>query len=196
MSWISDTIGAALIAGVASFLGLLITNQSKVSEFRQEWIDALRSEVATLISAVFTIQDVQSRNKSRARSGEIAQELQVNNAGGSNLDQVFTELHKSNALISLRLNMKEKESRAIIDAMAALRTVIYDADAGFEQVAVKVNDLTHATQLVLKNEWRRVKRGEAVYRWTFRAAVLSIFILLIVLFFRNSQWLSHVLMGK
>jgi hypothetical protein len=42
MNWTSDASAAALIAGIVSVIGLLITNQSKVSEFRQKWIDALR----------------------------------------------------------------------------------------------------------------------------------------------------------
>ena len=48
-------IGAALIAGVVSLLGLVISKEQKVSEFRQAWIDALRSDVASLISHVNAI---------------------------------------------------------------------------------------------------------------------------------------------
>jgi hypothetical protein len=176
MSWIPDAIGAALIAGGASFLGLLITNQSKVSGFRQEWIDALRDHVATLISDAFTIQDAQASNR------EV-----------TNLDACFTEMHKANALISLRLNMKEKESIAIIETMAALRAVIYDKDAEFPDVAARVSDLTHATNVVLKNEWRRVKKGEALYRWTFRAVVIAIIALLIALAAQNVRWVERIL---
>lgn len=178
MSLIPEAIGAALIAGGASFIGLLITNQSKVSGFRQEWIDSLRDEVATLISDVFTIHDAQSTRRDL-----------------NNLDACFTEMHKVNALISLRLNLKEKESLAIIAAMVALREAIYCKDSTFPQVAAKVDTLTHATSVVLKSEWRRVKRGESLYRWTFRIALVVTIVLLALLLTQNVQWLGNIFSG-
>ena len=51
----TDAVEAALIAGGVSFAGLLITNQSKVSEFRQTWINALREDVATVITHALEI---------------------------------------------------------------------------------------------------------------------------------------------
>lgn len=38
-------VGAAMIAAFVSFLGLIIGKEQKTSEFRQAWIDALRSEL-------------------------------------------------------------------------------------------------------------------------------------------------------
>ena len=46
------SIIVAIIAGFVSFIGLVITKEQKVSEFRQVWIDALRNDVAELMSAV------------------------------------------------------------------------------------------------------------------------------------------------
>jgi hypothetical protein len=175
MSLVPEAVGAALIAGGASFIGLLITNQSKVSGFRQEWIDALRDEVATLISDVFTIHDAQSTRRDL-----------------NNLDACFTEMHKVNALISLRLNWKERESLAIIAAMVALREAIYNKDSKFPEVAAKVDALTHATNVVLKSEWRRVKKGESLYRWTFRIVLVATIALLTLLLTQKFQWVGHI----
>lgn len=47
---IAGTIIAAIIAAVISLLGLLISKENKVSEFRQAWIDALREEIAEVIT--------------------------------------------------------------------------------------------------------------------------------------------------
>lgn len=41
-------IGAALIAATVSLLGLIISKEQKTSEFRQAWIDALRSDLGSL----------------------------------------------------------------------------------------------------------------------------------------------------
>lgn len=44
------TIAAALIAGLVSLLGLIISKEQKTSEFRQAWIDALRTELSAVIA--------------------------------------------------------------------------------------------------------------------------------------------------
>lgn len=43
-------IAAALIAGLVSLLGLIISKEQKTSEFRQAWIDALRKELSAVIA--------------------------------------------------------------------------------------------------------------------------------------------------
>lgn len=43
-----------LVTGALALLGLIITKESKVSKFRQAWIDALRADVAALLAAVHT----------------------------------------------------------------------------------------------------------------------------------------------
>jgi hypothetical protein len=40
-----------LIAGFVSFIGLIITKEQKISEFRQEWINKLRDDIASLIGS-------------------------------------------------------------------------------------------------------------------------------------------------
>lgn len=42
---------AATIAGGMSFLGSVFSKDQKTSEFRQAWIDGLRSEISQLICA-------------------------------------------------------------------------------------------------------------------------------------------------
>jgi hypothetical protein len=170
MTLVSDAIGAALIAGGVSVTGLLITNQSKVSEFRQEWIDHLREEISTLIMHAFTIFD-------------------SNGANVEVLDKSFAEVRKLTTLITLRLNLDEDESKAIIEAMNALRDEIHKKTT-FALVDEKAKALTVATVVVLKMEWERVKTGESVYKWTFRV-VSALTIALLFVFVtqnRDSIW--------
>jgi hypothetical protein len=44
------TLLVAMIAGAFSLLGLVISKEQKVSEFRQTWIDALREDISELIA--------------------------------------------------------------------------------------------------------------------------------------------------
>ena len=50
MTWQPTAVEVSVIATIVTLLGILITNQAKVSEFRQQWINALRDDVATLIT--------------------------------------------------------------------------------------------------------------------------------------------------
>lgn len=42
---------AAMIAGFIAFIGMIITKENKVSEFRQAWINDFREEISYLIEA-------------------------------------------------------------------------------------------------------------------------------------------------
>jgi hypothetical protein len=48
----NPTILAALITSSLALLGLTLGKDSKVSEFRQQWIDGLRADVAEFLSSV------------------------------------------------------------------------------------------------------------------------------------------------
>lgn len=155
--------------------GLLITNQSKVSEFRQKWIDALRNDVASLVACTLEIHQAVNSNQIK-------------------IDSLMLDIQKATARIVLRLNMKEKDSQAIIVAMNNLREVIHaKVLSDFKQVNSKVNELEKATGIVLKKEWRRVKSGEFIYRWTFRTVVAGVLILVPVFLFEEYPQLLKIL---
>jgi hypothetical protein len=50
------TVGTALLGAGIAIVGLVISKESKVSEFRQQWIDGLRADVASLVSTAIAIQ--------------------------------------------------------------------------------------------------------------------------------------------
>jgi len=102
---ITGTIIAALITAVISFLGLIISKESKVSEFRQAWIDALRAEIAAVIT--------------HARA--IYYAARLNPPGNSTEWQHFRDdtvaSNDAWAKIKLRLNPKEDSSTALLQAL-------------------------------------------------------------------------------
>ncbi len=131
MAWLPDAVEAALIAGGVSLAGLLIANQSRISGFRQEWINGLRDDVASLVAHALEIQSGKSPTKL-----------------GDESNPLFGKSHEVTARISLRLNPEEDESKAINKAMNDLRDVIH-SPAGFDEVSLKANELIDATQAVL-----------------------------------------------
>jgi hypothetical protein len=159
MSWLPDAVEGALIAAGVSLTGLLITNQAKVSEFRQEWINSVRNDVATLVACALEIHQADGTNQQK-------------------LDSLFIKIQKVTARIVLRLNPREKDSQGIVAAMNNLRSAIHGkTKADFAQVNSLVNALEAVTQVALKKEWGRVKSGEFLYRWTFRVVVAGVVVL-------------------
>lgn len=49
---------AAIIAAAAAGVGLVITKENKTSEFRQDWIDGLREELAELMETFMRLRFV------------------------------------------------------------------------------------------------------------------------------------------
>jgi len=56
MTHIVELSIGAVIAGFVSILGLIISKEQKTSEFRQTWIDSLRSDIASLIARASALQ--------------------------------------------------------------------------------------------------------------------------------------------
>jgi hypothetical protein len=158
--WEPNAIEAGLIATVVTLLGILITNQSKVSEFRQKWIDALRDDAATLITHTYFIRGAEIRAKVRSEPK-------------ADLNESYIQISQVSARIRLRLNPEEKETEAIIKAMDKIQNANQDAD-GLIAVIKHVDEFSAATQVVLKKEWKRVKYGEPLYRTVLILVILSV----------------------
>ena len=169
---------AAIIAGIVAWLGLIISKESKVSEFRQQWIDALRADIAAVIRhghcIYMSVGVVQN-----------ATEHAWNRIG-----QDFAGLTEAAARIRLRLNQKEQDSATLLSTLnqhfAAVKEMIRNDDdsdeAGLtEAVSLASDKLVAAAQIVLKQEWRRVRSGELTYRIAKWAAVLFITVSLVAL---------------
>ncbi len=175
MNWTSDAIGAALIAGLISVVGLMITNQSKVSEFRQKWINELRDDIASVITHGFAIYEWDGKDHKA-------------------LNKAFSGMHRVTARISLRLNPQEKETTLLLSKMNDMRKVLHTEGAEFEDVNLAAQQLTQAGQTILKKEWTRVKRGEPVYRWTFRIASATTLLTLLLYLVKHHSVFRHLVL--
>lgn len=150
---IAGTIIAAVIAAVISLLGLVISKENKVSEFRQAWIDALRAEIAAVITHAHAVH------------GAYLAKFQDNAALWQNVRVDFVGLNEAWAKIRLRLNPKEQSSIAILRALDEHEGLFPNGGTpDFSKLGVADRKLLEATNIVLKEEWRRVKHGEFVYR--------------------------------
>ena len=134
---------AALIAGFIAFIGMVITKENKVSEFRQEWIKELRELIARLFYLYGFI---------RADSELTSKEKKEKN----------NEINEVIASINLHLNHGNKSP-----SEEKLQSAIFALNGGVESGVTKMtpyfDELLKCSHLVLKEEWERVKKGEKSY---------------------------------
>ena len=162
---IAGTLIAAFIAAVISLLGLLISKENKVSEFRQAWIDALRQEVAAVITHAHAVHG--------AYLAKFAPESEM----WKNVRDDFVKMNKAWAKIKLRLNPDERPSQAILEALKKHEGVFLENSTppDFGKLGEYDAELLKTTNVVLKEEWEKVKRGERIYRAaTWLAGILVI----------------------
>jgi hypothetical protein len=167
-------IVAAFVAGAFSFLNLVISKEQKVSEFRQEWIDAFRREVSELAAAIHHINyylgahdfDVHGTSPTPVTQRAVASELRESYEAFGN---TFTSL-------ILRINGEEKKPNIakLNDEFLAALWELRDAfnEKQYDKATKLVPTLRERAIPILKHEWERVKQGEQVYRWSKSVAAV------------------------
>lgn len=147
-------ISAAIIASFFSFLGLIISKEQKTSEFRQAWIDALRSEIAQLISSANAIHGAMK-----------SQRFESSASAWSVVRDDFVTINEATAKIRLRLNPNEELSKAVLAKIEEIEGLLVPgAYPDYSELNQKEKELVSQASALLKEEWRRVKKGEATYR--------------------------------
>jgi hypothetical protein len=119
------TVVAALITGVIAIVNLTLSKEQKVSELRQAWIDGLRADLATFVSAI--------RGKAVA--------LQDNRNGiggeGSALEKTLAErtalAQEALYRVKLRLNQSEPEHAELDRLLGTLLSAYDDVRIGEEK---------------------------------------------------------------
>jgi len=178
-------VGAAIIAGLVSIIGLIIGKEQKVSEFRQIWIDDLRKCLIVYIANVNAISDALRVKKSDEKFDN------------STLLQSYQSLNEANIGISLRINANEKPAQELLKAMTEFEDLFKkNSDITPENIRNVEDKFIATSRELLKFEWKRVKRGEGTFIWTKRilSVLLSIMflILLYFVFFGNSSTINHI----
>lgn len=152
-------VGAAIIAGLISLLGLIIGKEQKVSEFRQAWIDELRKCLVAYLVNINAIADalrVAAKNKSDPVG----------------IDQNYKLLNEANHGIRLRVNSDEPTSKNLLTSMEEFETLAQDnSSLTPENIRNAELKFLSASKELLKFEWERVKRGEKTFYVTKRIVI-------------------------
>lgn len=127
-------VGAALIAGVVSLLGLIISKEQKTSEFRQAWVDALRSEITAYLTSFNAIADaVGVTYKDQAEKVKA-------------LAPLYSQLNQASFAITLRVNPDENRSKAVLACMKRFQQLTAD-DSIWRLPTLDQSNLTSLTRL-------------------------------------------------
>jgi len=152
-------IVAALITGLISLLGLIISKEQKVSEFRQAWIDALRADIAAVLAHAQAIHGAYvTRFASSAETWKAVRDD-------------FYGINEAGARVKLRLNPKEAQATALLKLLEEHEGLISANPPDFAKLPRVETNLLAASQAILKSEWDRVRSGEPTYRIAQAAAL-------------------------
>jgi hypothetical protein len=175
---------AAVIAGAFSYFNLVSAKESKVSEFRQAWIDALRTEITTYISRLMAVSNLGAYiDENFAEDNKDDVELLRERS------RLYEEALSAYHAIQLRVNKDETDPVAK-DLNDKFLAALQDAHVWFkvglhEVLEDNLTTLSDAASPLLKYEWDRVKQGEPNYRhakaWALLIACSSLPLLLIAL---------------
>lgn len=169
------TIVAALIAAIVALLSLIIAKENKTSEFRQAWIDALRSEIGDAISsasALFILLDAGKKD-----------------APDNIFMDTWSKTTATLARIDLRLNLNEPDHQKLAGLLRHAEQMLRDADDGKpstrEQREQLQDDVVEISRSILKREWDRVKEGEIAFRLLKVASAGTAIVAGTILFFHH-----------
>ena len=153
---------AAIIAAVVAFLTLIISKEQSVSEFRQQWIDALRKDIAIIIGRLIAIQ------------------------GSHPPKDDWQGFYRVIVRIRLRLNPDEaregekEETKAVLDTLRTLESMFPIVNASENpqphQLKGLVKTLVDNSRRILKANWDRVREGEDGYRKAKSRAVIAFWV--------------------
>jgi len=170
---------AAIVAGFFSFVNLISSKENKVSEFRQDWINSLRSSISQYIASLFYLstlykhyleKDAAKRDKFEMTKG---------------IEQIYSKVNVAYNDIIFRINdneIFEKAKKINSDFLAALEKTREQFNKNeFLEVRESCFDLRNKTKPLLKSEWERVKNGERSFRFSKYFAVIILVFGFIVL---------------
>lgn len=173
---------AAVITGVLSLLGLIISKEQKTSEFRQQWIESLRSDISMLLSRVEVVMlHVRAIKQDASHQSGITNKLS-NAAIFDTVTEDIREAERCYHQVLLRIN--PVEHKKISDILEEMRQKFTSGNIPSSEELHKIEQqLISNTQTILKAEWERVKKGEPTFKMAkYISATLILLALIIALY--------------
>jgi hypothetical protein len=170
----SGAILTAVIAASAGTLAAVVAKDAKVSEFRQNWIDALREDVSRFSALVLALKrDLDEHTLIRAEPGKDKR---------ISVDEARLELDGLAYRIILRLDLSPEKAELKNSHHALNRAVNHVSQMSqhprIQEVDVRaaIGELNDKASALLDKAWDDVKDGEPRFRRAFRIAFTLTFL--------------------
>jgi len=171
-------IGAvvAIIAGIFSYFNLVTSKETKISEFRQNWIDSLRQDISKYVSSMQSLISFEDYINHHLDENEKLKTLKRR----ADLHDIFFDAYNS---IHLRINKNETNAKAkeISDNfISALENAHKAFKAEREDLEYLLEQVKSNAELLLKHEWNRVRDGEKTYQYAKKGALIFTSITIVI----------------
>jgi len=153
---------------IVAFIGFLIAvttaviaKEQKISEFRRDWIEKLREDIAEMVSISysFIIEKEKMKRYQTLDPETISPELFQSNKDSNRQSMIIMgDILKTSLLIKLRLN--QNEHKPILDAIKLLIANLQTDKVTIAISMSNIDDVQQLAHLILKTEWEKVKKGE------------------------------------
>ena len=170
------TLIAAFLVFVYSFVNILVSKDQKTTEFRQNWIDSIREEIAQVVASAGFIASQAERFQNEENGND-----KFHESCKSQFHEMSAHFHR----IQLRLNPDGKIEKNILSKLLEIENALHSGDRTVESIAIMSDDLIKLAQSFLKKEWSLVKRGELgfiITKFSFLFAFIGILTFIIAIF--------------
>jgi hypothetical protein len=153
---------APFAIAMAAYFGHVVVRGTKVSEFRQKWVDDQRADLAIIVSRSYVLLQLE----------KMGAELDPTRAS------VWGELEEAALRIKLRENPLQPEWPDVIQRIDHLRASLRREVASLDDVSSLSCGIIALARLRMKREWNLVRDGETSYRRTAHIYWVAIIALL------------------
>lgn len=168
------TFAATLITSLITLANLTMTKETKVSEMRRDWIEALRGELADYFQSMRHIAnavDEMSEEESKFKRAKVEEAIQTANSAYYR--------------VRLRLNDRKELHKSLRNVLDSIEKTYSDWQTETPNlgpaIIAKIESAIPASRELIDSEWKRVKHGEKAYR-TVRNWIVPGSLLIVVVF--------------
>jgi hypothetical protein len=164
------TVIAAFLTAVIALVNMLNSKDQKTTEFRQQWINALRGHISEFAAQARWIGGAVEQAK-RFDPNCFSRDSKAYDSYASSRERISVAYYS----ICLHFKPSDKDFASLDTHMREVLTLLArPSELRFGTVSDSLGQLTDEAKRILKTEWKRVKAGELTYRITKYAAMLVI----------------------
>lgn len=168
-----------IVSAFFALIGIIISKENKVSEFRQKWIDEFREETSLIISHSLVIQGISidiAFVLKETLSGETPEDKEkYRREKNKEIQEHYSIVNKSAASIKLRVNETKFLSQLdkLLNSFTAFIQHLYEQNqtssqnssisTEMQKVVFELNEFIPMSKILLDSEWEKVEKGEKVF---------------------------------